>query len=224
MIFGHIFLTGTCFFSIIIWQCGCAVLLSSPNVVLIRNKRSCKTHGGRVGTATPLCSLSVCLLYISLLLVSVAENYKAYASSRLAFTQPSSVWHLFFCPSSSSCMHCNAHVSTATPRFFVWHTWLPCWLWSSDLSIKRPFTHSPRAGGWQKCLCFPSMCMREKAQDAISGEREMKEPVIQYFPLWDFGLVSLFSRSVTYVTWIYPLCIFVVAWLSLIVSSLPQDS
>lgn len=73
--------------------------------------------GWGVRLALPLCSLSVCLLYISLELVSVAENYKASASSLLAFTQPSSVSRLFFCPSSSSCMHRNAHVSIATPRF-----------------------------------------------------------------------------------------------------------
>lgn len=56
---------------------------------------------------------------------------------------PVSPLFCFFNPPSSFCTHYGLTVSIATLFFFIWHTWLPCWLWSLDLSIKGPFTHLP---------------------------------------------------------------------------------
>lgn len=175
--------------------------LAFPCAVLIRNKRGCKTQGGQAGTTAVL---SFCLspLHFSFSPLHCTE-LRGLRFIFLTFTHPSSVSLLFFFPSSSTCMHCGSHVSIAHPRVFIWHTWLPCWLWSSDLCIKGPFTCSP--GGGDRNICVFLLCAwerkAERAQDAISGEWELTEAVIQYFPLWDFWLVSLFSHSVTCVTW-----------------------
>lgn len=98
---------------------------------------------------------------------------------------------LFFYPYSSSCMHCSSHAGIATPVFYQAYMAAPL-----TLILRSQYQgtiHSLAWGRWQKCLCFPSVFMREKereprerAQGAISGEWEMTGPVIRYFPLWDF--------------------------------------
>lgn len=60
------------------------------------------------------CALFLSVLYIFLLVFSIAENYMVYAHT---FTHPPSVPLLFFHLSSSSCMHCSSPVSIATPVF-----------------------------------------------------------------------------------------------------------
>lgn len=101
----------------------------------------------------------------------------------------------FYHPPSSSYMHRSL---CATLVFFkIWHTWLPCWLWSLDLSIKGPFTHLPGEVTEMSVFCLCGVRARQAgkiAWGAISGEWEMTEPVIRYFPLWDFGLVFVFGH------------------------------
>lgn len=101
-----------------LWAALCMALLKRlafPCVVLIRNKRGCKTQGGQTGITTVL---SFCLspLHFSFSPLRCRES-RGLHFIFLTFTHLSSVSLLFFYPSSSPCIHCSFHVSIAHPRF-----------------------------------------------------------------------------------------------------------
>lgn len=134
-----------------------------PRVVLISNKRGCGTRGGRrAGTAT------LFFFRCRELHGPVLRPFRLHSSSSPCFS----------IRTEASRVHRSSRVSIATPGFFllffffIWHTWPPCWLWSSDLGIKGPFTRSPGGGDRNVCV-FPSVCMRERK------ERERREDEMQ---------------------------------------------
>lgn len=68
--------------------------------------------------------------------------------------------------------------------YFIWHTRMPCDPW---ISVSRGlFTSMP--GGGDRNICVFLLCAHESKRQkggqhsAISGEWEMTEPVIQFFP------------------------------------------
>lgn len=67
---------------------------------------------------------------------------------------------LFFYPYSSSVIHCSSHAGIATPVFYQ-----ACMAAPLTLILRSKYQgtiHWPAWGRWQKSLCFPSVCMREK--------------------------------------------------------------
>ena len=151
------------------WAVWCVALLKRlflPRVVLISNKRGCRTRGG--GGSSWHCysprSLSPCFssLRCRELHGPVLCPFRLHSSSSPGFS----------IRTEANRTHRSSRVSIATPVFFIfyiWHTWPPCWLWSSDLGIKGPFTRSPGGGDRNVCV-FPSVCMREREK-----ERERRE-------------------------------------------------
>lgn len=175
--------------------------LAFPCVVLIRNKRGCKTQRGQAGTATVL-SFCRSPLRFSFSPLHCTELH-GLRFIFLTFTHPSSASHFCF-PflSSSSWVHCGSHVSIAHPRFFFFYYYYYIsdthgYPVDFDPQISASRDHSlSRLGEVTETSVFSFLCAwereaGERAQDAISGEWEMTEPVIQYFPLWDFWLVCV---------------------------------
>lgn len=184
------------------WAVWCMALLKRlflPRVVLISNKRSCGTRvwGGASWHSNSL------FIRCRELQGPVLRPSRLHSSSSPCFSIHTEASH----------MHRSSRVSIATPVFFfffIWHTWPPCWLWSSDLGIKGPFTRSPGGGDRNVCV-FPSVCRREREKREKGGRtrcnkwraRDDRACDLIFSPLrFFFLLVSVFGRSVTRVTWI----------------------
>lgn len=165
-------------------------------------KKATKLRGREL--APPFCAHSVCHRCISPLVFSIAGDYMAYASSLshlLLFPL------LFFYPYSSSCMLRSSHAGIATPVFYQAYMAAPL-----TLILRSQYQgtiHWLAWGRWQKCLCFPSVCMREKEKVERKSTRCNKwrvrddracDPV--FFPRrFFFALVSLFSLSGSKTLW-----------------------
>lgn len=158
--------------------------LSLPCVVLISNKRGYTTQRGRL-VLSP-CSTSLCR-GISLLVISVAQYYRDYASVL-------SLIHLFcfFLSVWDYHMHYGSHVSVATHVFFFFFFNLTPKAALLTLILRSQYQGTVQSfawGRWQECLCFP----REREKDDGESERCNKwrvgddrtyEPIFSPARLW----------------------------------------